>query len=76
MTYDKKSDALYIKFSNNTIKESEEVEQNVVIDYDDSNNIVGMEILYFVKHNKQNFFPVFKEVEKAVWQENYVLQTS
>ena len=75
MTYDKNSDVLYIKFNNNKIRKSEEVEQNVVIDYDNDNNVVGMEILYFVKYNKQSFFPVFKEVEKAVWQENLILQT-
>ena len=75
MTYDDKSDVLYIKFSNKAIKDSQEVEQNVVIDYDNENNVVGMEILYFIKHNKQEFFPVFKEVEKAVWQENLVLET-
>ena len=48
----------------------------VVIDYDNTNNVVGMEILFFVKHNKQDILPVFKEVEKAVWQENIILQTA
>ena len=68
ITYDKQADALYIKFSDNKIIESEEKEKNVVLDFDDENNIVGIEILYFVKKYKKDVFPVFKEVEKAVWE--------
>ena len=76
ITYDKKADALYIKFTNNKITESEEVEKNVILDFDNKNKVVGMEILYFIKHNKQDIFPVFKEMEKAVWHENEILQTA
>ncbi len=74
MTYDKETDSLYIKFTNNKIIESEEIEKNVVIDFDSNDNVVGMEILYFIKDNKQDIFPVFKEIEKAVWQDNSILQ--
>jgi len=70
ITYDKEVDALYIKFSDSQIVESEEKENNLVLDYDNQNNIVGIEILYFVKNHKQTIFPVFKEVEKAVWESN------
>lgn len=76
ISYDKQTDALYIKFTNKKIIESEEVEKNVVIDFDSNENVVGMEILYFIKHNKQDIFPVFKEMEKAVWHENEILQTA
>ena len=41
ITYDKQTDALYIKFNNNKIIESEEVEQNVVIDFDNNDSVVG-----------------------------------
>lgn len=68
MTYDKQADVLYIKFSDNKIVESEEKEKNVIVDFDNENNIVGIEILYFVKKYKNDVFPVFKEVEKAVWE--------
>jgi uncharacterized protein YuzE len=68
ISYDKLTDVLYIKFSDNKIVESEEKEKNVVVDYDSENNIVGLEILYFVKKHKNDIFPVFKEVEKAVWE--------
>lgn len=68
ITYDKEADALYIKLSEKNIVESEERENNIVYDYDGEKNIVGIEILYFVKKHKQSIFPVFKEVEKAVWE--------
>lgn len=72
MTYDKQVDVLYIKFSDNKIVESEEKEKNVIVDFDNENNIVGIEILYFVKKYKNDVFPVFKEVEKAVWENEMV----
>ena len=52
ITYDKEADALYIKLSDNKIAVSEEKENSIIFDYDDDNNIAGIEILYFVK--KQN----------------------
>lgn len=70
ITYDKEADALYIKFSDNKITESEEKEDSIVLDYDNENNIVGIEILSFVKKHKHSVFPAFKDVEKAVWESN------
>lgn len=67
ITYDKEADALYIKLTDKKIVESEEVEENVVIDYDGENNVVGIEMIYFVSKHKQDFFPVFKQVEQSVW---------
>jgi uncharacterized protein YuzE len=72
ITYDKEADVLYIKFSDNKIVDSEEKERNVVIDYDSNDNIVGFEILYFVKKYKKEVFPVFKEIEKTVWETELV----
>lgn len=68
MQYYKEVDALYIKLFENNIVESEEKENNIIFDYDSEKNIVGIEILYFVKNHKQSIFPVFKEVEEAVWK--------
>ena len=70
ITYDKEADALYIKLSDNKIAVSEEKENSIIFDYDDDNNIAGIEILYFLKKHKQSIFPVFKDVEKAVWESN------
>ena len=68
ITYDKNADVLYIKLSDNKIVESEETEKNIVLDYDSYNHIVGIEILFFVRKYKKEVFPVFKDVEKAVWE--------
>ena len=68
ITYDKTADVLYIRLSENKIVSSEETENNVVLDYDGNNRIVGIEIAYFVRKYKNEVFPVFKDVEKAVWE--------
>lgn len=68
ITYDKEADVLHIKFSDNKIADSEEKERNVVVDYDKDDNIVAIEVLYFVKKYKKELFPVFKEIEKTVWE--------
>jgi uncharacterized protein YuzE len=68
--YDKQADVLYITLSDNKIAESEETERNVVLDFDDQKRLVGIEILYFVSKYKKDIFPVFKEVEKAVWEKD------
>ncbi|MBN1252344.1 MAG: DUF2283 domain-containing protein [Bacteroidales bacterium] len=67
ITYDKEIDALYIKLSEKKIVESEEVQKDVIIDFDENNEIVGIEVLHFVRDNKEDVFPVFKNVEQAAW---------
>ena len=73
ITYDKHADVLYIKLSDKKVVESQETEKNIVVDYDNENNTVGIEILYFIKNYKSDVFPVFKEVEKAVWEQTEIL---
>lgn len=65
--YDKEADALYIKLTDNKIVETEEVSENIMVDYDSENNPVGIEIIYFVAKHKQDLYPIFKQVEKSVW---------
>jgi len=43
--YDKKEDALYIRFNKKRYFESEEVRDGVIFDYDRKGHIVGIEIL-------------------------------
>ncbi len=45
-----------------------EIAENIVIDFDAENNIVGLEVVYFVAKHKKDFFPVFKKVEQSVWE--------
>ncbi len=42
---DKEADALYLRLDASTIIESEEVSPGVVLDYNESNEVVGVEIL-------------------------------
>lgn len=45
MHYDEKSDALYLRLDNSQIVESEEVQPGIALDYNDNNQVVGVEIL-------------------------------
>ncbi len=45
--YDKVADALYIRFRDERVVESEEVEPGVIVDYNDRGEIVGVEVLWF-----------------------------
>jgi uncharacterized protein YuzE len=44
-SYDKESNAAYIKLESVKIVDSEEIQPNVVFDYDDSDRVVGIELL-------------------------------
>ena len=46
MTVDKGADALYIRFGEAKIVESEEVSDGIILDFDASGRAVGFEILY------------------------------
>lgn len=47
---DSKNNAMYIRFTNSAIVESEEIKNGIIIDYDDNNTVVGIEILDISKH--------------------------
>lgn len=42
---DKEADVLYFRFDESRIVESEEIKPGVVLDYDDSDRVVGIEFL-------------------------------
>ena len=48
---DKKADALYLRLDDSAIVESEEVSQGVVLDYNESNEVVGVEMFYLSKRS-------------------------
>ena len=53
---DKEADALYLRLDDSPILESEEVSADVVLDYNASNNVVGIEMLHLSKRSpKLNF---------------------
>ena len=49
ISYDHVADALYIKFSDGEIADSEEISEGVIIDYDQNGRVIGVEILNFSK---------------------------
>ena len=48
---DKKADALYLRLDDSAIVESEEVSPGVVLDYNESNEVVGVEMLHLSKRS-------------------------
>ena len=48
---DKEADALYLRLDDSAIVESEEVSPGVVLDYNESNEVVGVEMLYLSKRS-------------------------
>ncbi len=48
---DEKADALYLRLDDSKIVESEEVSSGVVLDYNEQNQVVGIEILNLSKRS-------------------------
>ena len=47
--YDSDADALYIRIREGKVSESDEVEDRIIVDYDEKGNVVGIEVLEFSK---------------------------
>lgn len=45
--YDEKVDALYIRLDDAKVVESDEVKPGIVLDFDEKNQVVGIEVLDF-----------------------------
>ncbi len=45
LRYDKEVDILYIQFSDHPVAESDSDKPGIILDYDSSKNIVGIEVL-------------------------------
>jgi uncharacterized protein YuzE len=51
ISYDKESDAVYLILNETAVvKESEEVRPGVILDFDEKNQVVGVEILSASRH--------------------------
>ena len=48
---DKEADALYLRLDDSAITESEEVSPGVVLDYNNANEVVGVELLHLSKRS-------------------------
>ncbi len=51
LNVDKEADALYLRLDDSPIVESEEVSPGVMLDYNDSNEVVGVELLHLSKRS-------------------------
>ena len=51
LNVDKEADALYLRLDNSPIVESEEVSPGVVLDYNESNEVVGVEMPHLSKRS-------------------------
>jgi len=51
--FDPAADALYVRLSDQTILESEEVQPGVILDFDVSGKVVGVEILSVSKRENK-----------------------
>ena len=62
--YSKEADALYIRLKEIKIEDSDEVSQDLIIDYDIDGNVVGIEILEVSKkaETEQLIIQAFKKV--------------
>ena len=50
---DKEADTLYLRLDTSVIIESEEVSPGVVLDYNESNEVVGVEILHLSQRSTE-----------------------
>ena len=53
LNVDKKADALYLRLDDSPIVDSEEVSPGVVLDYNEANEVVGVEMLHLSKHSSR-----------------------
>ena len=49
---DKEADALYLQLDDSKIIESDEVAPGVILDYNDRNEVVGIEMLYLSRRSR------------------------
>ena len=51
LNVDKEADALYLRLDDSPIVDSEEVSPGIVLDYNESNEVVGVEMLHLSKRS-------------------------
>lgn len=50
LTYDPTTDSLYVQLGVGTSSESEEIEDGVILDFDDAGRVVGIDIQHASEH--------------------------
>jgi len=70
LTVDEDADALHLQLVDVPVEESDEVAPGVIVDYDKSNQVVGIEVLYLSKRpHPVNFmnFQFETRPKKVAW---------
>lgn len=62
--YDPDADALYIKFREDEVDHTREIDQNTIVDFNGNNEVIGVEVL-FVRERNPNLLREF-QVENLV----------
>ena len=76
--YDKEVDAAYFQIENKQIIDSEEIADGIIIDYDENDNIIGVELLGVKTLNTKSFQtlnPLLSESAIAKFREFFVTAT-
>lgn len=50
-SFDKVANVLYIRFSHEEVNDTEEIEEGIIIDYNENNEVIGIEILNYIDRN-------------------------
>ena len=50
-TFDKVTNALYIQFSREKVKDTEEIGEGIIVDYGENHIVIGIEILNYSQRN-------------------------
>ena len=53
LTVDKEADALYLRLDDSSIVETQEVSPGVILDYNEDNQVVGVEMLYLSRRSSK-----------------------
>ncbi len=51
ISYDKQADSLYIEFIEEKVDHTSELDENTIIDYDNSGKVIGVELLFVKEKN-------------------------
>ncbi len=49
--YDHDADAMYIKFREDEVDHTQEIDQNTIVDFNVNNEVIGMEVLFVRERN-------------------------
>ena len=51
ISFDKVANVLYLQFSHENVKDTEEINDGIIIDYGANDNVIGIEILNYTERN-------------------------